>query len=231
MLRMKAKTIQIVWHSKEPVWTLDFHPSGLLATGGADKEIKVCETSLTESHIITLRRPASHSSSKVTLERVETDVSALCLQFWEVRAEYRRAHANFFLSVFHLHTRLCFNIGCALQNCALQVKQDEADNPSVTHVGTLANHGKTVNCVRFSPTGWMCQQALALCKRDYAIRLSAALFADRQTCTDCRRTLFKRCTDTVSMTHRGAAGKCGRSRGGVSVEAELRRSPCGVWRR
>ena len=36
------KTIQIVWHSKEPVWTLDFHPSGLLATGGGDKEIKVC---------------------------------------------------------------------------------------------------------------------------------------------------------------------------------------------
>ena len=41
---MKAKTIHIVWHNTEPVWSLDFHPSGLLATGGGDKEIKVCAT-------------------------------------------------------------------------------------------------------------------------------------------------------------------------------------------
>ena len=45
---MKVKTIQIVWHSKEPVWTLDFHSSGLLATGGGDKEIKVCTQEATQ---------------------------------------------------------------------------------------------------------------------------------------------------------------------------------------
>ncbi len=39
---MKAKTLQIVWHGKEPVYSLDFHPSGILATGGADKDIRVC---------------------------------------------------------------------------------------------------------------------------------------------------------------------------------------------
>ncbi len=38
---MKAKVLQIVWHGKEPVYSLDFHPDGTLATGGADKEIKV----------------------------------------------------------------------------------------------------------------------------------------------------------------------------------------------
>ncbi|KAK9843501.1 hypothetical protein WJX81_006208 [Elliptochloris bilobata] len=38
---MKAKTLQIVWHGKEPVYSLDFHPSGILATGGADKDIKL----------------------------------------------------------------------------------------------------------------------------------------------------------------------------------------------
>lgn len=38
---MKAKTLQIVWHSKEPVFSVDFHPDGYIATGGADKEIKV----------------------------------------------------------------------------------------------------------------------------------------------------------------------------------------------
>ena len=39
---MKAKTLQIVWHSKGAVYSVDFHPSGLLATGGLDKDIKVC---------------------------------------------------------------------------------------------------------------------------------------------------------------------------------------------
>jgi len=38
---MKAGTLQIVWHAKDPVYSLDFHPSGLLATAGGDKEIKV----------------------------------------------------------------------------------------------------------------------------------------------------------------------------------------------
>ena len=38
---MQAERIDIVWHESEPVWSLDFHPSGLLATGGGDKTIKV----------------------------------------------------------------------------------------------------------------------------------------------------------------------------------------------
>jgi chromatin assembly factor 1 subunit B len=37
----KLKTLQIVWHGKEPVYSLDFHPNGLLVTSGADKEIKI----------------------------------------------------------------------------------------------------------------------------------------------------------------------------------------------
>jgi chromatin assembly factor 1 subunit B len=40
---MKAGTLQIVWHGQDPVYSLDFHPSGLLATAGGDKEIKVME--------------------------------------------------------------------------------------------------------------------------------------------------------------------------------------------
>ncbi len=38
---MRAKTLQVVWHSREPVYSVDFHPDGTLATGGGDKEIKV----------------------------------------------------------------------------------------------------------------------------------------------------------------------------------------------
>ncbi|XP_050216667.1 chromatin assembly factor 1 subunit FAS2-like [Mercurialis annua] len=39
---MKGGTLQINWHGTKPVLTLDFHPiSGLLATGGADFDIKI----------------------------------------------------------------------------------------------------------------------------------------------------------------------------------------------
>lgn len=39
---MRGGTVQINWHDTKPVLTLDFHPSsGLLATGGADFDIKV----------------------------------------------------------------------------------------------------------------------------------------------------------------------------------------------
>lgn len=54
---MKAKVLQIVWHGKEPVYSLDFHPDGTLATAGADKEIKVTHQ--------TCMQHACHSSSPV----------------------------------------------------------------------------------------------------------------------------------------------------------------------
>ena len=40
---MKVTTPQIVWHSKEPVFSADFHHNGAawrLVTGGADKDVK-----------------------------------------------------------------------------------------------------------------------------------------------------------------------------------------------
>ncbi|KAL6498027.1 3-oxoacyl-[acyl-carrier-protein] synthase [Orobanche gracilis] len=42
---MKGGTIQINWHETKPVLACDFHPvSGLLATGGADYDIKLWAT-------------------------------------------------------------------------------------------------------------------------------------------------------------------------------------------
>ncbi len=39
---MKGGTVQIAWHGSEPILSLDFHNiSGLLATAGADRDIKV----------------------------------------------------------------------------------------------------------------------------------------------------------------------------------------------
>ena len=41
---MRVKTMQVMWHEEKPVYSIDFHPSGLLATGGGDKDVKVrCE--------------------------------------------------------------------------------------------------------------------------------------------------------------------------------------------
>ena len=45
---MRSKVLQIRWHTgsnssgnNEPVFSLDFHPGGILATAGQDKEIMV----------------------------------------------------------------------------------------------------------------------------------------------------------------------------------------------
>ena len=39
---MRVKTLQILWHDKQPVFSVDFSPtSNELATCGADKEIRL----------------------------------------------------------------------------------------------------------------------------------------------------------------------------------------------
>jgi hypothetical protein len=38
---MKAQAIQIVWHGKKPVFSIDADASGRIATGGADNDVKL----------------------------------------------------------------------------------------------------------------------------------------------------------------------------------------------
>jgi chromatin assembly factor 1 subunit B len=38
---MKVKTVLIAWHGREPVYSIDFHSSGRIATGGADNCVNV----------------------------------------------------------------------------------------------------------------------------------------------------------------------------------------------
>ena len=40
---MRVKTMQVMWHEEKPVYSIDFHPSGLFATGGGDKDVKVSD--------------------------------------------------------------------------------------------------------------------------------------------------------------------------------------------
>ena len=46
---MRIKTLQVVWHSQKPIYSVDFHPSGLLATGGGDKDVKVSQALLKQA--------------------------------------------------------------------------------------------------------------------------------------------------------------------------------------
>ena len=38
---MKIKTPQISWHSREPIYSVDFHKSGRIATAGSESDVKV----------------------------------------------------------------------------------------------------------------------------------------------------------------------------------------------
>ena len=39
---MRSDTLQIVWHTRKPVFSVDIHlQSGTLATGGADNDVKI----------------------------------------------------------------------------------------------------------------------------------------------------------------------------------------------
>jgi hypothetical protein len=48
---MRAATLEIIWHAKEPVLSVDFHPTDprLFATGGGDKDVKVSRLSRVRS--------------------------------------------------------------------------------------------------------------------------------------------------------------------------------------
>lgn len=122
---MRVKTVQIVWHGGEqaanqgrkkqedgiklePVYSLDFHPSGALATAGADKEVKLWKVGC----------------------------CAECTQeagrMWHAMAAKRRRR---------------------LPHARSQVERGLDGYAQVEYTGSIVGHQKTVNCVRFSPTG------------------------------------------------------------------------------
>lgn len=39
--KMKVYTPEVVWHEKQPILSVDFHPCGRLASGGADNFVRV----------------------------------------------------------------------------------------------------------------------------------------------------------------------------------------------
>ncbi|KAF6263109.1 WD40-repeat-containing domain protein [Scenedesmus sp. NREL 46B-D3] len=67
---MRAKTLQIIWHSKDPVFSIDFHPDGYFATGGADREIKIWELSCAADGTPGVRHAASLEGHNATVNCV-----------------------------------------------------------------------------------------------------------------------------------------------------------------
>lgn len=69
---MRTKVLQILWHSKDPVFSLDFHPNGLLVTAGQDKEIMVRSPA----------RPHLHAISASSSECIGLGCAVLCSYCW-----------------------------------------------------------------------------------------------------------------------------------------------------
>eukprot|EP00887_Chlorella_sp_A99_P005676 scaffold1.g5676.t1 len=67
---MKAKTVQVYWHGKEPVYSLDFHANGTLVTGGGDKEVKVWQVSRGEDGYAAVQHLSSLSGHEKTVNCV-----------------------------------------------------------------------------------------------------------------------------------------------------------------
>jgi WD40 repeat protein len=114
---MHVKTVQIEWHGNlvqagdkckwvpEPIYSVDFHPSGSLMTGGGDKEIRVWKVNQGCWIGPDQNQPSRDRPGDVHM-------------MWHV-----------------------------------QVEQGKDGYATVDYKGKLPGHDKTVNCVRFSPSG------------------------------------------------------------------------------
>lgn len=197
----KLKTIQIVWHGKEPVYSLDFHANGLLFTAGADKEIKIWKVSRDKEEYPVVEHAGSLVGHSKTVNCVRVSPDGKCiasgsdggeLLLWtrqdtpiegnliseeEARAEWRRK------TVLRGHTDDVMDLawstdGTALLSGSIDNKGmiwDISEKKIGTIVAHLANHKHFVQGVAWDPHQQfvMTQSADRTCKV-YALRPSAA---------------------------------------------------------
>jgi chromatin assembly factor 1 subunit B len=128
---MRAKTLQIIWHAKDPVFSVDFHPDGYLATGGGDKDIKVRCWPPSPAH---KQRAAARANC--------------------------RARRRCCCPLLHKHRlrclRACMNPNPDPTLQLWELQQDAEGTPNVRYMASLSGHSRTINCVRFSHTGGRC---------------------------------------------------------------------------
>ena len=78
---MRVKTMQVMWHDEKPVYSIDFHPSGIFATGGGDKDVKVSPV-------------AGENLARVHFSTQTVVRSADVLQLWEVGRKILTIHSS-----------------------------------------------------------------------------------------------------------------------------------------
>ncbi|KAF5810753.1 putative transcription factor WD40-like family [Helianthus annuus] len=123
---MKGGTLQINWHDTKPVLTLDFHPiSGILATAGADYDIKVSFFS-----ICIFSAPCMY----VLVVVVATTCLSTGIHF----------DCKFWIFLVIALDMFGFGFFCGY---------DEFKKvPASTYQNSLSYHGSVVNAIRFSPS-------------------------------------------------------------------------------
>ena len=132
---MRVKTMQVMWHEEKPVYSVDFHLSGVFATGGGDKDVKV--------------RNCKEAVELQSAYKQSCSGNLCCCSYGRWVGWYTRS----------LGTRLLRK--CVHQIAHIfygQVELDAEQNPCVKHLGNLVGHTRDVNTVRFSPSG-KCSQA------------------------------------------------------------------------
>lgn len=134
-----------MWHSREPVYSLDWHPNGTLVTGGADKELKVWAVSGV------VGRAHAHQPRWA---------GAGVVPHHQAQGQGPLPHPAAVVRRPALLPPDDSLPSCGLPLCC-QVSRGADGYAAVQHLSSLAGHDKTVNCVRFSPTGARCRPPAA----------------------------------------------------------------------
>eukprot|EP00878_Enallax_costatus_P041445 GHUV01048226.1.p2 GENE.GHUV01048226.1~~GHUV01048226.1.p2 ORF type:complete len:112 (+),score=15.35 GHUV01048226.1:342-677(+) len=92
---MKVKIVQHVWHSKEAVFSVDFHPAGYMVTGGLDKTINV----LPQPSCPPVHRHHGLMSACIGLLLLQWS------QIWDVAADEDGSHVVTHLTDLQGHTK------------------------------------------------------------------------------------------------------------------------------
>ena len=157
---MHAKTLQVVWHAKEPVFSVDFHPDGTLATGGGDKDVKVSwrqervwvrgrrndKTRARDLRVSHQNRPARRAPPHATLSCAPPRTEAERNLFLPSQRKPKPCGVPISSS-----PHLAPHPPSPPQLWRLATAPD--GSPAVEHVADLTSHTRSVNAVRFSPDG------------------------------------------------------------------------------
>ncbi|KAG0596954.1 hypothetical protein M758_UG298400 [Ceratodon purpureus] len=229
---MKGATVQIAWHSSEPVLSLDFHiPSGLLATAGADHDLKLWSVHKKENGVpsVTFEADLCYHSKAVNIVRFAPSGKLLAsggdggeIIIWKLIESADKMHRWNVLKTLQLHLRDVLDLAWSPDSALLM--SGSVDNQCIIWdvasgkvVQILNDHQHFVQGVAWDPAG----KFLASISSDRTCRIYARQPAPKkskkrkisavETMFTCRQVLTKAEIDsskTTTTTHvNGKASK------------------------